>query len=205
MYIIVLISAGISDLNHYILIFIYIFNMLRLFNQTNSEKIEKQKTQVPLRSQADLRLQQELSEIDAPYARLEFTSEYNLKDFNITINVTEATSYWFNAHYNFHFEISDNYPYEPPKVKLTTKIFHPNIDYQGNINLNILRSDWRPILSINLIIYGLHFLFSEPNPNDCINQHAGYIMRNNKDEFKEIIKQTLNGGEIYGEKFLKLL
>ena len=67
--------------------------MLRLFNQTNSEKIEKQKTQVPLRSQADLRLQQELSEIDAPYARLEFTSEYNLKDFNITINVTEATSY----------------------------------------------------------------------------------------------------------------
>ena len=39
------------------------------------------------------------------------------------------------------------------------QVFHPNIDLDGNICLNILREDWKPVLSINSIIYGLQFLF----------------------------------------------
>ncbi len=38
-------------------------------------------------------------------------------------------------------------------------MFHPNIDLEGNICLNILREDWKPVLSISSIIYGLQFLF----------------------------------------------
>ena len=39
------------------------------------------------------------------------------------------------------------------------QVFHPNIDVDGNICLNILREDWKPVLSISSIIYGLQFLF----------------------------------------------
>lgn len=39
------------------------------------------------------------------------------------------------------------------------QVFHPNIDLDGNICLNILREDWKPVLSINSVIYGLQFLF----------------------------------------------
>ena len=38
-------------------------------------------------------------------------------------------------------------------------MYHPNIDLEGNICLNILREDWKPVLSINSVIYGLSFLF----------------------------------------------
>jgi len=38
-------------------------------------------------------------------------------------------------------------------------VYHPNIDLEGNICLNILREDWKPVLSINSVIYGLNFLF----------------------------------------------
>lgn len=41
----------------------------------------------------------------------------------------------------------------------TAQVFHPNIDLDGNICLNILREDWKPVLSINSVIYGLQFLF----------------------------------------------
>ena len=39
------------------------------------------------------------------------------------------------------------------------QVFHPNIDLEGNICLNILREDWKPVLSISSVIYGLQFLF----------------------------------------------
>lgn len=42
-----------------------------------------------------------------------------------------------------------------PQVKCLTKVYHPNIDLEGNVCLNILREDWKPVLSINSIIYGL--------------------------------------------------
>ena len=39
------------------------------------------------------------------------------------------------------------------------QVYHPNIDLEGNVCLNILREDWKPVLSTNSIIYGLQFLF----------------------------------------------
>lgn len=45
------------------------------------------------------------------------------------------------------------------RVTFVVQVFHPNIDLDGNICLNILREDWKPVLSINSVIYGLQFLF----------------------------------------------
>ena len=39
------------------------------------------------------------------------------------------------------------------------QVYHPNIDPEGNVCLNILREDWKPVLSISSVIYGLQFLF----------------------------------------------
>ena len=39
------------------------------------------------------------------------------------------------------------------------QVYHPNIDLEGNVCLNILHEDWKPVLSINSIIYGLQYLF----------------------------------------------
>jgi hypothetical protein len=42
---------------------------------------------------------------------------------------------------------------------LLRQVYHPNIDLEGNICLNILREDWKPVLSISSVVYGLQFLF----------------------------------------------
>ena len=55
------------------------------------------------------------------------------------------------------------------QVMCLTKIYHPNIDLEGHVCLNILRDDWKPVLDINAVIYGIVYLFYESNPNDPLN------------------------------------
>lgn len=43
---------------------------------------------------------------------------------------------------------------------LYLQVYHPNIDLEGNVCLNILREDWKPVLNINTVIYGLYHLFT---------------------------------------------
>ena len=66
--------------------------------------------------------------------------------------------------FNFTFAVNNNFPHEAPKVKCTQKIYHPNIDLEGNVCLNILREDWKPVLNLNAVMIGLQVCFSPSIP-----------------------------------------
>ncbi len=52
------------------------------------------------------------------------------------------------------------------------QIYHPNVDLEGNVCLNILREDWKPVLNLNSVMVGLQYLFLEPNADDPLNKGA---------------------------------
>lgn len=109
------------------------------------------------------------------------------------MTIRPDTGYWAGARYIFNFHIHPEYPHKPPKVLCQTKIYHPNIDLEGNVCLNILKEDWKPVLDINAVIYGLVYLFYEPNPDDPLNREAAELFRNDRSQFQRIVRRTLEG------------
>ena len=148
----------------------------------------------------EIRVQKDVSELDGgECATPVFPNPNDLMNFQVIVAPDDG--HWKGFQYTFQFTVPDMYPHEPPKVKCIEKIYHPNIDYEGNVCLNILRADWKPVLDINAVIYGLIVLFVEPNPDDPLNHAAAEVLRNNKHQFVQNVKRSLVGYSVDGESF----
>lgn len=82
-----------------------------------------------------------------------FPNPDDILNFTLTIEPDEGL--YKAGVFHFTFAVNQNFPHDPPKVKCTQKIYHPNIDLEGNVCLNILREDWKPVLNLNAVIIGL--------------------------------------------------
>jgi len=80
-------------------------------------------------------------------------------------------------------------------------VYHPNIDLEGNVCLNILREDWKPVLSISSVLFGLQYLFLDPNPDDPLNKEAADVLRNNPRQFDQHVRLSVQGGYVGNTHF----
>ncbi|KAI3427221.1 hypothetical protein D9Q98_007156 [Chlorella vulgaris] len=72
--------------------------------------------------------------------------------------------------FSLSVDIPARYPFEPPKVKFVTPVYHPNIDPEGRICLDILnmppKGAWKPSLNLPTILASIGLLLAQPNPDD---------------------------------------
>ncbi|KAI6379946.1 NEDD8-conjugating protein ubc12, variant 2 [Pyricularia grisea] len=103
---------------------------------------------------AQLRVQKDLSELYlGTTMKTEFPDPDDILNFRLIIEPDEGM--YRGGRFTFDFKINQNFPHEPPKVLCEQKIYHPNIDLEGKVCLNILREDWKPVLNLNAVIVGL--------------------------------------------------
>lgn len=74
---------------------------------------------------------------------------------NFVLKIEPDEGMYKQGQFTFDFNINQNFPHDPPKVRCREKIYHPNIDLEGKVCLNILREDWKPVLNLNAVIVGL--------------------------------------------------
>lgn len=120
---------------------------------------------------------------------LENGEENNL--FKLKLKVSPKDGFWSGGHFNFSIDVPTTYPFDPPKVLCITKVYHPNINEEGKVCLNILREDFNPTIHLLEVCNGLLFLFKNPNPEDPLNSVAAQEMINDVELFKRNVRKSL--------------
>ncbi|AFM99249.1 ubiquitin-protein ligase [Encephalitozoon hellem ATCC 50504] len=88
----------------------------------------------------------------------------------------------------FKLKIPHAYPFKPPKLLCLDKVFHPNIDGDGNVCMEILRLGWRPSHGLESILINLYVIFIEITGEDALNALAGDMFREDYERFVRIAK-----------------
>lgn len=88
--------------------------------------------------------------------------------------------------------VPDSYPFAPPSIKFLTKVYHPNIDDNGRICLDLIKMPpkgcWKPTIGIEGLLIAVKMLLQNPNPGDPLMADIAQEYMNERAEFEKKAK-----------------
>lgn len=129
---------------------------------------------------------------------------YQKDDSNFTVleaNITgPEDSPYRDGVFKLEITVPERYPFTPPSVRFLTKIYHPNIDENGRICLDLLKippkGAWKPTISLEGLLIAVRMLLQQPNPDDPLMVELGFEYKQCKSEFE-------SKARLFTEKYAK--
>lgn len=109
--------------------------------------------------------------------------------------------------YRGELEFPQDFPYNPPKFRILSKFFHPNVYEDGKVCISILhppgtdptnsletaQERWTPIQSIASVLISIISLLADPDPSEAgapANVDALAMYRKNRPKFEQICREN---------------
>lgn len=91
--------------------------------------------------------------------------------------------------FELEIKVPETYPFNPPKVRFITKIWHPNVSsVTGAICLDILKENWAAAMTLRTVLLSLQALLSAAEPDDPQDAVVATQYKENYEMFKVTAK-----------------
>jgi len=146
-------------------------------------------------NEATKRLQRELMELMMQSGEAKGISAFpetdNLFRWIGTIEGPKDTVYE-GLKFKLALDFTAKYPYVAPVVQFVTTCFHPNIDSEGNICLDILKDKWTALYDVRTVLISIQSLLNEPNLESPLDPMAASLWCKQA-QFKEMMMSKYDG------------
>ncbi|CAI9117713.1 OLC1v1019169C1 [Oldenlandia corymbosa var. corymbosa] len=130
-------------------------------------------------------------------------NEDNVFEWEITILGSPGTMY-DGAFFKAKMSFPKDYPVNPPTVKFTSEMWHPNIYPDGRVCISILHPPgddptgyelaverWLPVQTVESIMVSIVSMLLNPNDESAANVDAAKQWRDNREEFAKRVKKCV--------------
>jgi len=137
------------------------------------------------------RIQKELNDLNKNPSDNYTWEPFNKSDLfycQATIMGPEDSPYQGGVFY-LNIIIPKDYPFKPPKLTFTTRIYHPNINSNGTFCLDILYDEWSPALTISKVLLSISSLLTYVNPDNTLVQEIANIYETDRAKYENTVKE----------------
>ncbi|KAJ1801141.1 hypothetical protein LPJ59_000537 [Coemansia sp. RSA 2399] len=148
---------------------------------------------------ASIKLQKELLQLSKGES-----SSFSVGLWNVTL-LGPADSYYEGGMFKAVLKFPLNYPYEPPTMRFTSDLWHPNVYPDGRVCISILHKAgedpngyerpeerWSPVQTVETILVSIISMLSEPNPESPANIDAAKMWRDDKKAYRREVRRCVD-------------